>query len=148
MLVLSSLPAWSAAPWTGATADDLAAWMKSAGYDAEVKPSAYEGEHYLESRVDGQEFDIFLADCRADGQCGSLTFFFYLDAGIERLRNVEKWGRYRTIKILHDDTGFYAQMQLSLADFPNGLATGFAAWGSELPELLKVMAAPVEPVAR
>jgi hypothetical protein len=141
LLVLLSFPA-GAAPWTGATVEDLAAWMKAAGYDARIKSNGYKDETYIVSHVGDQEFELFLSDCRPDRHCGSMHFSSYLNAGLAKFRNVGARGRYRAIKVQHDDTGFYAEMQLSLANFPDdALATGFAAWCAELPELMKTMAA-------
>ncbi len=142
MLVCLSFPV-AAKPWKGATVEELAAWMKAAGYDAEIRSQGYKDARYIESHVGDQEFELLLSACRPDRRCGSVTFNADLDAGMDKLSDVLDWGRYHAIRIEHDDTGFTAVMQLSLADFPDdALAAGFAVWRDELPELMKTMAAP------
>jgi hypothetical protein len=62
----------------GLTANELADWLRSAGYSAVVKPDpTTAGDQIISTRLDGQDVDIYLYDCNGDGDARRCTSMQY-----------------------------------------------------------------------
>lgn len=59
-------------PANGMTIDDIASWLQSEGYKAQIQ-TAQDGTKNVYSSSDGQNFHIYQYDCK-NGRCGSLQF--------------------------------------------------------------------------
>ena len=60
-------------PAGGMTIDDIAAWLQSEGYKAQIQTSN-DGTKNIYSSSNGQNFHIYQYDCKNGNRCGSLQF--------------------------------------------------------------------------
>lgn len=59
-------------PNAGLTVEEVAAWMKGAGYEPKIEKTD-EGAPYVSAAKDGVQFEVDLYDCN-DGRCRALQF--------------------------------------------------------------------------
>lgn len=140
LLIAAAVPAWAGdLPPGGMTAQDVATWLLSKGYSAQIKPdSTTPGDQIISSSVDGINFDIYMYFCTS-GRCKSLQYAAGWQPRADfNADKVNQWDRgYRYIRgYVADDGGLWAEYDLDV--YPGGtyeaLNASLDRWRSALGE--------------
>lgn len=104
-------------PAEGVTMEEVAAWLQSGGYQAQLKKTDA-GEPYIASGAEGVNFDVYLDDCKAK-KCTSIEFTagFTLDGGLKGgPAKINEWNRdKRWVRAYIDkDNDPWAEMDISV----------------------------------
>jgi len=98
LLVIAAPAAARDLPAGGMTATELAGWLRSDGYTAQVKPDpTTPGDQIVSTRTDGIDVDIYLYDCSGEGdarRCTSMQYAAGWAASSKyNLERVNSWNR-------------------------------------------------------
>jgi len=92
LALFSSAASASNLPPGGMTIDEVVSWLRGAGYGAEIRTNS-KGERNVYSSAGGNDFHIYLYDCKQD-RCGSFQFSAGFDTkGTQSVAQMNTWNR-------------------------------------------------------
>lgn len=129
-------------PAGGLTAEEVASWLHSHGYKADVGTTD-EGEPVITSATQGVKFKVHFYDC-TDGRCASIQFLAGFDTdGSYSLAQANRWNwgkRWLTVAIDdHDDPWVAQDVSLSPGGTYENLSDEFDIWNDMLATFLKTI---------
>ena len=112
------VPAANAAnlPPGGMTAEEVAGWLLTQGYPAEVKPDpSTPSDKIISSSVDGINFDIYMYACN-NGRCASLQYAAgWNPSQLPSTDRVNSWDREkRYIRCYTDSDSIWAEYDIDI----------------------------------
>ncbi len=129
-------------PEGGMTADEVAAWLQSAGYRGQVVNET-DGTKSITTSSSGTEFHIYLYDCK-DKRCGSLEFSFGIDTkGAWTADKMNDWNRDNRWGTAYVDKEHDPWLNMNVDLTPGGsyelLDDEFTNWQTGLSDFCKLV---------
>lgn len=130
-------------PDGGVTVDELAAWLHSGGYQANIQ-TMKDGQHSIETGADGIPFHITLYDCK-NARCGSIQFVYGLDTkGRFNAVKMNAWNRHERWARAYVDDVNDPWLEYDVDLTPGGtyelLGDEFGVWRNALRDFRAVVA--------
>ncbi|HEX4534662.1 MAG TPA: YbjN domain-containing protein [Rhizomicrobium sp.] len=127
-------------PAGGLTVKDIAAWLQSSGYKAEIQTSK-DGSQNVYSAADGTGFHVYTYDCKQD-RCASIQFSVGLDTkGAWNAEKMNEWNSgNRWVRAYVDkvnDPWVEMDVDLSPGGSYENLNDEFAVWRDSLASFKK-----------
>lgn len=124
-------------PAGGLSTDEVGAWLRDAGYKAELKTND-SGKPYYRTSADGVGFDVDFYDCK-NGRCASIQFNAGFDTDGLSTDKINAWNaanRYIRAYVADDgDPWFCYDANLSPGGTYEALDDDFAVWIGFLPNI-------------
>ena len=142
LVLFSGVAGAKSLPAKGMTIDEIAKWLQSAGYKAEIQTA--NGEKNIYSSANGQNFHIYQYDCNKTTRCGSFQFSVGFDTkgsfNPEKLNDWNKdnrWVRAYVDKV--NDPWLEFDIDLTPGGTYELLNDEFAVWRMSLDHFHKFM---------
>lgn len=126
-------------PANGMTIKEMAAWLQSAGYKAEIQ--TIDGRKIILSGAEGSDFRIYPEDCKGE-RCSSLQFAVGFDTkGALTVNKINEWNRQNRWVRAYIDTTNNSWLEFDVDLAPGGsyenLNDEFALWRTQLTNFRK-----------